>query len=125
MTFELYLMVAIGGFVGAPSRYLVDRAVNHRIESDLPWGTFLVNIPGSFVLGLLTGLALSNHLSPPGKALLGTGFCGAFTTFSTFSFETVRLLEVGQFLEAALNLVASIVLGFAGALAGFAIGLHA
>jgi CrcB protein len=125
MTLELYIMVGAGGFVGAPSRYLVDRAVNRRIESDLPWGTFLVNVSGSFILGLLTGLSLSNHLPPVGKALLGTGFCGAFTTFSTFSFETIRLLEVGQLLEAALNVVASVAIGFLGALAGFLIGLHA
>jgi CrcB protein len=120
---ELYLVVAAGGFVGAPSRYLLDRAINRRIESDLPWGTFLVNISGSFVLGLLTGLSLSNHLSPLVKALLGTGFCGAYTTFSTFTFETIRLLEVGQILDAALNAFVSLAVGLLGAGAGLAIGL--
>ncbi|MDH2903775.1 MAG: fluoride efflux transporter CrcB [Actinomycetota bacterium] len=119
----IYLFVALGGFVGAPSRYLIDRAVNNRVESDLPWGTFLVNISGSFVLGLLTGLSLSNHLSSVAKALLGTGFCGAYTTFSTFTFETVRLVEVGQYLEATLNAVVSLVVGLVGASVGFAIGL--
>jgi CrcB protein len=120
---ELYVMVAAGGFVGAPSRYLLDRAVNRRVESDLPWGTFLVNVSGSFVLGLLTGLTLGNHLSPVAKALLGTGFCGAYTTFSTFTFETVRLLEVGQYLEAALNAGVSVVVGLVGGGIGLAIGL--
>ncbi len=120
---ELYLVVAAGGFVGAPSRYLLDRAINRRVESDLPWGTFLVNISGSFLLGLLTGLSLSNHLSPLAKALLGTGFCGAYTTFSTFTFETIRLLEVGQILDAALNAVVSLAVGLLGAGAGLAIGL--
>jgi CrcB protein len=124
VTFELFLVVAVGGFVGAPSRYLVDRAINRRVESDLPWGTFLVNISGSFLLGLLTGLSLSHHLSSVAKALLGTGFCGAYTTFSTFSFETVRLLEVGQILEAAGNVVASVLVGLAGAALGLAIGLN-
>ena len=119
----IYLFVALGGFVGAPSRYLIDRAVNNRVESDLPWGTFLVNISGSFVLGLLTGLSLSNHLSSVAKALLGTGFCGAYTTFSTFTFETVRLIEVGQYLEATLNAVVSLVVGLVGASVGLAIGL--
>jgi CrcB protein len=123
VTLELFFVVALGGFVGAPSRYLLDRAVNRRIESDLPWGTFLVNVSGSFVLGLLTGLSLSHHLSSTAKALLGTGFCGAYTTFSTFSFETVRLLETGQILDASLNVAASVLTGFAGALAGLAIGL--
>jgi fluoride exporter len=120
---QLYLVVAAGGFVGAPSRYLLDRAINRRVESDLPWGTFLVNISGSFLLGLLTGLSLSNHLSPLAKALLGTGFCGAYTTFSTFTFETIRLLEVGQILDAALNAVVSLAVGLLGAGAGLAIGL--
>ena len=120
---ENYLMVALGGFVGAPSRYLLDRAVNRRIESDLPWGTFLVNISGSFLLGFLTGLSLGNHLAPTAKLLLGTGFCGAYTTFSTFSFETLRLIEVGQILEAALNAAASLVVGLFGAAAGVALGL--
>jgi CrcB protein len=123
MTFELYLMVGAGGFVGAPARYMLDRAVTRRVESDLPWGTFLVNLSGSFVLGLLTGLAISNHLSPLAKALLGTGFCGAYSTFSTFTFETVRLLEVGQLLEAAMNVVAGVAVGFVGAVAGLAIGM--
>lgn len=123
MTFELYVVVAVGGFFGAPARYLLDRAVNRRIESDLPWGTFLVNISGSFVLGFLTGLSLSHHLSTVAKALLGTGFCGAYTTFSTFSFETIRLFEVGQILEASVNVVVSVVVGLVGAAAGLAIGL--
>jgi CrcB protein len=120
---ELYVVVAAGGFVGAPSRYLLDRAVNRRVESDLPWGTFLVNVSGSFVLGLLTGLSLGNHLSPEAKALLGTGFCGAYTTFSTFTFETVRLIEVGQYLEAVLNAGVSVVVGLVGGGIGLAIGL--
>jgi CrcB protein len=120
---QLYLVVAVGGFVGAPSRYLLDRAINRRIESDLPWGTFLVNISGSFLLGLLTGLSLSNHLSPLTNALLGTGFCGAYTTFSTFTFETIRLFEVGQILDATLNAFVSLLVGLLGAGAGLAIGL--
>lgn len=123
MTLELYLMVAIGGFVGAPSRYLLDRAINRRIESDLPWGTFIVNISGSFILGLVAGLVVANHLSPLGKALLGTGFCGAYTTFSTFTFETIRLVEVGQILEAAGNVLVSVLVGLLFAGAGYALGL--
>lgn len=120
---SLLLAVALGGFVGAPSRYLVDRAISARTQSDLPWGTAAVNISGSFLLGLASGLALAHHLSPLGMALLGTGFCGAYTTFSTFSFESVRLLEDGQVLEAAANVLASLALGLAGAAAGLALGL--
>jgi len=95
MTFSLFLVVAAGGLVGAPSRYLLDRAISSRIESDLPWGTFVINITGSLLLGFLTGLTLAGRLPDIGKALLGTGFCGAYTTFTTFTFETVRLLEDG------------------------------
>lgn len=123
MTVTLVLAVACGGLVGAPSRYLLDRAISSRIESDLPWGTFAINASGSFLLGLLSGLVLAHHLPPVAMALLGTGFCGAYTTFSTFSFETVSLLEDGRVLEAGLNVLASLVVGLAGAAAGVALGL--
>lgn len=123
MTPSLLLAVAAGGFLGAPCRYLLDRAVSERIESDLPWGTFLVNISGAFLLGFLAGIALADHLSPFGTALLGTGFCGAYTTFSTFTFETVRLLEDGRILEAGANAAVSVLVGLAAAAAGVAIAL--
>lgn len=123
MSVSLLLAVAGGGLVGAPSRYLLDRAINGRFESDLPWGTFVVNITGAFVLGLLTGLALSHHLSAVVKALLGTGFCGAYTTFSTFTFETVSLVEDGRLFEATMNVMGSLVVGLLGAAAGVALGL--
>ena len=123
MTPWLYLAVAAGGFVGAPSRYLLDRAVTRRIESDLPWGTFAINVTGSLLLGLLTGLAATGHLPDLAKALVATGFCGAYTTFSTFTFETVRLVEDGRLLEAAGNVLASVAVGLAAAGVGLAIGL--
>jgi CrcB protein len=125
MSAGLFLAVAAGGLVGAPSRYLLDRAVNGRIQSDLPWGTFVINIIGSFVLGFLTGLTLNGHLSPFAKALLGTGFCSTFTTFSTFTFETLRLLEDGRLLEASANVGVSVLVGLGGAAAGLALGLVA
>jgi fluoride exporter len=120
---SLFLVVAFGGFVGAPSRYLLDRAINGRFESDLPWGTFCINISGAFALGFITGLSLGHNLPSIDKALVGTGFCGAYTTFSTFSFETLRLVEGGQILEAAGNVVVSVIVGLAGAAAGVALGL--
>lgn len=123
MTLSLFLAVAVGGLIGAPARYLLDRAITGRIESDLPWGTFVINATGSFLLGLLTGLALAGHLPPVGKALLGVGFCGAYTTFSTFTFETIRLLEDGRFLEAAGNVATSVAVGLGAAAGGLAIGL--
>lgn len=117
------MAVAAGGLVGAPSRYLVDRAVTNRLASDLPWGTFVINMTGSLLLGLLTGLSLGHHLPAVPKALLATGFCGAYTTFSTFTFETVRLIEEGQLVEAAGTVLGGVVIGLGAAAAGVAIGL--
>jgi len=123
MTLDLLLAVAAGGFVGAPSRYLLDRAISRRRESDLPWGTFVINATGSLLLGFLTGLALAGRLPDIVKALLGTGFCGAYTTFSAFTFETVGLLEDGRILDALGNVVVSVAIGLGAAAAGLAIGL--
>jgi CrcB protein len=123
MMLSLFLVVAAGGLVGAPSRYLLDRAISSRIESDLPWGTFAINVSGSLLLGVLTGLALGKHLPLIDKDFLGTGFCGAYTTFSTFTFETIRLLEDGRILDALANVVVSVAVGLGAAAAGLAIGL--
>ena len=123
MTLSLFLAVAVGGLVGAPSRYLLDRAISGRTQTNRPWGTFVINLTGSLLLGFLTGTTMTGHLSEVGKALLGTGFCGAYTTFSTFSFESVRLLEDGRIVDAAGNVVMSVAVGLAAAAAGLAIGL--
>lgn len=123
MTVSFFLVVALGGLVGAPSRYLLDRAISTRIESDLPWGTFAINITGSLLLGFLTGLSINGNLPVIDKDLLGTGFCGAYTTFSTFTYETVRLLEDGRVLDAIGNVTVSVAAGLAAAAAGLAIGM--
>ncbi|HET9092300.1 MAG TPA: fluoride efflux transporter CrcB [Acidimicrobiales bacterium] len=125
MTFLLVCCVAVGGFVGAPARFLVDRFVADRVESDFPVGTLAVNLSGAFAFGLLTGLGLRLHLPVAVEALLGTGLCGAFTTFSSWSFETVRLLEDGQLLNASLNALVSLLVGLLAAGAGLALGLVA
>lgn len=123
MTVSLFLVVALGGLIGAPSRYLLDRAISTRIESDLPWGTFAINITGSLLLGFLTGLSINGNLPLIDKDLLGTGFCGAYTTFSTFTYETVRLLEDGRILDAIGNVAVSVAAGLGAAAAGLAIGM--
>ncbi len=114
----LLLAVGLAGAVGAPARYLTDAFIEERIQSVFPWGTFVINVSGSFLLGVITGLALYHGLGSVPKVVVGTGFCGAYTTFSTFSYETVRLLEDGSVLEAAANTAASLVVGLAGAALG-------
>jgi CrcB protein len=113
------LMVLFGGMIGAPLRLVTDRAVQRRHDSVFPWGTFVVNVSGSFVLGTLAAATAHHHLSTGLGLLLGTGFCGGLTTFSTFSFETVRLIGDGSLAEAGLNAVGSLTLGLGAAALGF------
>lgn len=114
-------LVLVGGAVGAPLRYLTDLFVQSRHDSVFPWGTFTVNVVGSFVLGGLgAGLAVAG-LPNAVMAVAGTGFCGALTTFSTFGFETVRLIEDGSWLEASLNVTASVVAGLLACVLGWAL----
>lgn len=114
------LLVAIGAAVGAPLRYLTDRAVQTSHDTVFPWGTFAVNIVGSFILGVIT--AASAQLGSEVGALVGLGFCGALTTYSTFSYETLRLLEDHARFQAVANLVGSVVAGLGSAVVGFAVG---
>lgn len=124
MTPIVWLSVALAGAVGAPARYLLDGFVQDRVSGDLPWGTFAVNIIGSFILGLLTGLGLHAHLSHDMTSTLGTGFCGALTTFSTFTFESSRLIEDGDWRAAAINVFGSLAVGLTAAVLGLTLGLH-
>ncbi|WP_432477546.1 fluoride efflux transporter CrcB [Nocardioides sp. GXQ0305] len=111
------LLVLLGGAVGAPVRYLADRWLTARLPGDFPWGTFVVNATGSLVLGLLAAAAPDWLVT-----LAGVGFCGALTTFSTFSFETVRLLEEGRLVPALGNVAGSVVVGVAAAGVGWWLG---
>ncbi|WP_328336391.1 fluoride efflux transporter CrcB [Streptomyces violaceus] len=116
-----WLLVVGGAMVGAPLRYLTDRAVQSRHDSVFPWGTFAVNVVGCLVLGLLTGAASAGVESSDLQMLLGTGLCGALTTYSTFSYETLRLAETGARLQAAVNVAASVAAGLGAAFAGAAL----
>jgi CrcB protein len=117
----VWVAVAAVGGLGASARFLIDRAIASRAGRAFPFGTLAINASGSFLLGLLTGLALS------GDALLiaGTATIGSYTTFSTWMFETQRLAEDGALRAAALNVLVSLVLGVAAAALGRAIGAHA
>jgi CrcB protein len=117
------LFVCIGAALGAPARYLTDRAIQARHDTVFPWGTFTVNVAGSLVLGLLTGAAAHHALPPELVAAVGTGFCGALTTYSTFGYETIRLTQDGARLFAVLNVVASLAAGFGAATLGYVAGL--
>lgn len=115
------LLVLVGGAVGAPLRYLTDLFVQARHDTVFPWGTLTVNCAGSLLLGALaSGVA---HADAPVwlLTLAGTGFCGALTTFSTFGFETVRLIEDGSWMEALLNVTVSVAVGLAAVSVGWAL----
>ena len=111
------LLVLLGGAVGAPTRYLTDVAVQRLHRTSFPWGTWAVNVVGSFVLGVVA-VGTSTWM----QTLVGTGFCGALTTFSTFGYETVRLSEEGETATAAANVVGSLVVGLLAAALGWWLG---
>ncbi|NGM12488.1 fluoride efflux transporter CrcB [Verrucosispora sioxanthis] len=112
------ILVALGAAVGAPLRYLVDRAVQARHGSAFPWGTLVVNVIGSLLLGVLIGGAAVGAVPGSLVALLGVGLCGALTTYSTFGYETVRLFEDGARLPALLNAIVSVVAALGAAFVG-------
>lgn len=117
-----FLFVCLGAAIGAPTRYLLDRTISGRHDSVMPWGTLTVNLLGSLVLGLLTGLAAHRDVPVEVTLALGTGLCGAMTTYSTFSYETLRLFEDGARLLALTNVAVSLTCGLAAAVAGYAVG---
>lgn len=112
------LLVAAGAAVGAPLRYLVDRRLQAR-HRHLPWGTLLVNVAGSVIAGAVAAAVAHRGAAPWLLPLVVVGFCGALTTFSTFAYETVTLLEDGARGRALLNVAASVVLALAGCALGW------
>lgn len=111
--------ISLAAGLGAVLRYVVDQVVQHRARGDFPYGTMLINVTGSFLLGLTTGLAVHHGLPHTPTLIIGTGFAGGYTTLSTWACETVALAETGDLLEAGANIVGS----FAAGLAAAALGL--
>jgi fluoride exporter len=121
-----YLMVGIGGFLGSVLRFWLGSFIGGRLGARFPYGTFVINVTGSFLIGVVvTVLATKAHWSSNWRYLIPIGFIGGYTTFSTFEYETFRLFQDGQLLVAMLNVTLSVVVGFigvwVGAMAGRAI----
>ncbi|WP_372460357.1 fluoride efflux transporter FluC [Actinomycetospora soli] len=121
MTVLTGLWVALGAALGAPARYLADRALQRTHGTSFPWGTFTVNVVASLVLGVVLGAAAPSAV----VAAVGTGFCGGLSTWSTLGYETVRLAEAGERTHSVLNVLMSTFAGLGaaslGLLGGFAL----
>ena len=115
------LLVALGAMVGAPLRYLTDRFIQARHDTIFPWGTLTVNAAGSLIMGFLVGAAAAGRLDPMIVTVLGPGFCGALTTYSTFGYETLRLAEDGSRFLASANIAINLFAGLGAAFIGVAI----
>ncbi|WP_314587205.1 fluoride efflux transporter CrcB [Paenibacillus terrigena] len=114
-------MIGVGGILGSISRFLLGTWVVSRTSSPYPFGTFVINLSGSFILGCLAAFHGQHEISEMLYALLGIGFCGAYTTFSTFGVEAIRLLELRRTTQAIIYVISSVVLSIVGAGAGFLI----
>ncbi|HEY5320931.1 MAG TPA: fluoride efflux transporter CrcB [Galbitalea sp.] len=122
MNIVIWLGMAVAGGVGAACRLLVDGIVRNRIRIAYPLGTLIINVSGSLLLGFVTGLALSQLVSDDWKTILGTGLLGGYTTFSTASFETVRLIQERRYSAALTNGLGMLVLSVAVAYLGLWLG---
>jgi CrcB protein len=107
------LIIGIGGFVGAISRYWIALWIGQRWGRNFPLGTFVINVTGSFLIGLLMTLMAERFTeNPQWRLLLVVGFLGAYTTFSTFEYETGALMKDGEWLYSVLNVIGSVIVGF-------------
>lgn len=119
----LAVLVAIAAGLGAVLRYVVDQVVQHRTRSEFPYGTFTINVTGSLLLGLVTGLTLHHGLASSASIVIGIGFAGGYTTLSTWAWESLALAENGDLLEASLNVAGSFAVGLLAAAAGLGLAL--
>jgi CrcB protein len=118
-----YLLIGIGGFCGANARYLVGVWAAQRFGTTFPYGTFIINISGSFILGLFMALLQDRvFIHPNYRLFFAIGFLGAYTTFSTFTYESLQLFQEGNFLLGFANVFGSMVVGLLGVFLGFVLG---
>ena len=115
------LLTLVAGAVGALARFVVDALIKQRWRSPFPLATAIINVTGSLLLGMLAGVVLFHGQSSAWQTVVGTGFCGGYTTFSTASFETVRLLQQNRRVLALVNAVGSLVTSVAACAVGLAV----
>ena len=112
------LYIALGGAVGSVLRYILSKIVSNCVDNPFPWGTFVVNVVGCFIMGVLLGIAVKNNISTELKCLLVVGFCGGFTTFSTFAADSLSLIKEHEFMSVAIYLTFSLWIGITSVWAG-------
>lgn len=118
-----YLAISLGGILGANARYLMTGWAAERFGTVFPYGTFIINISGAIILGFFTAFIQDRaFIHPNYRLFFATGFCGAYTTFSTYTYESLRLLQDGSLLLGFTNIIGSIVVGMLGVFLGFGIG---
>lgn len=122
MTPLLFIALSLAGGVGAVLRLVLDGAIKARTRTAFPLGTLLINVSGSLVLGVVTQLALGGILDDAWRLVIGTGLCGGFTTFSTASFEAVRLVQQRRYVLASVNAVGMLVAAVGAGLLGILLG---
>ena len=117
------LAIAVAAGIGALSRYVLDQVVQHRTRGEFPYGTFLINVTGSLLLGVVLGLTVHHHFPNNASLVIGTGFAGGYTTLSTWAWESLALAETGALGLMTLNVVGSLAVGFAAGAAGLGLAL--
>ena len=120
---DRYLLIGLGGFLGANARYLLGGWVADRLGPSFPYGTLVINVTGSFVIGLFLSLITERFHAPPGLRLFfAIGFLGAYTTFSTFTYESLALFEARAYVAASANVIGSVVIGLIAVAVGVVVG---
>lgn len=124
MTTFVFIALALAGGIGASARMLLDGLIKSRVSGAVPWGTIIINVSGSLALGLLTGLATVHVLPEAWQLIVGTGFLGGYTTFSTASFETVRLVQERRWTAGLISGLGTLVVATSAASLGLWLSLQ-